>query len=68
MNVETVKSVCNDDYPQKVRNALTISTNVKDATTLKENIDKFLWNNLPMKTTLREAEIMSCKIFSIINE
>lgn len=70
MNEETLNSVCEDDWPQKTRNALrkSESTEYRDSIELKLAINNFLWCRLPMRTTLREAEILACKIFALMQE
>jgi len=66
MNEETLKEVCPNDWPQRTRNILRADQTTQDAGFLKEAINNFLWRHLPCKTTIREAEIMACKIFALI--
>jgi len=68
MNKETLNTICESDWPQKTRNRLQPENDFKDMRNLKSEINNFLWRNLPMKTTLREAEILACKIFALIQD
>jgi len=72
MNIETLNSVCVGDIPQIVRNQMkdkiANKDEYRDAMRLKLAINDFLWAYLPMKTTLRKAEIIACKIFGLIRE
>lgn len=68
MNQEVLSTVFEGDLPQKTRNIIKDNEYIeaKNASELKIAINNFLWRYLPMKTTLREAEIMACKIFEIV--
>lgn len=68
LNTEVVNTVAEDDIPQKTRNEIhrrERNGNI-DARMLKFKVNNFLWNELPMKTSIREAEILSCKIFDLV--
>lgn len=66
INNEVVRTVVKDDVVQKVRNVLVCTRGLSNEEELKKAINNFLWRYLPMKTTLREADILACKIFELM--
>ena len=68
MNEQVLKEVVPGDLTQRVRNTISkwTSSDDKDVLYLKKEINNFLWMHLPGKTTIRQAEMIGCKIFSMM--
>ena len=68
INKEAVNTVVEGDVPQKIRNEICRceKNGDVDIRELKFRVNNFLWNELPMKTTLHRAEILSCRIFELV--
>ena len=68
MNTDTLNTVCEGDLPQKIRNVILKDRGKAEVESrvLKEYINLFLWIHLPMSTTIREAEMLACKIFELL--
>ncbi len=65
LNTQATQTVSEGDVPQITRNIINKDT-TRDYEALKKKINNFLWEELPMKTTILRAEILACKIFRLI--
>ena len=67
MNSETIKT-SNDSDVQKISNIMPLEDSDDDITRLKRKINNLLWEELPEKVTIGQAEVMACKIFGMMIE
>jgi hypothetical protein len=68
MNEQCLREVHTNDLPQRVRNTMAKEEDdvAISLTKLKVEINNFCWMYLPASTTIREAEVIACKIFRLM--